>query len=90
MIVLNAITLYKMSKYFHKPCKPFGKNLRVKVDLSHYATKADVKNISHVDTSSFALKSNSASLKAGVDQLDIDQLIPVPVDLLLKKLSMIN
>ena len=56
MIVLNAIKLYKMSKYFPKPCKPFGKNLMVKVDLSHYATKADVKNISHVDTSSFALK----------------------------------
>ena len=53
---MNAIKLYKMSKYFPKPCKPFGKNLRVKVDLSHYATKADVKNISHVDTSSFALK----------------------------------
>ena len=53
---MNAIKLYKMSKYFPKPCKPFGKNLMVKVDLSHYATKADVKNISHVDTSSFALK----------------------------------
>ena len=79
-----------MSQYFPKPYEPFVRDINVKVDLSNYTTKADVKNISHVDTSSFALKSNSGSLKAGVDQLDIDQLIPVPVDLLLKKLSMIN
>ena len=53
----------------------------VKVDLSNYATKADVKNISHVDTSSFALKTNLANLKTEVDKLDIDKLVPVPVDL---------
>ena len=50
-------------------------------DLSNYATKADIKNISQVDTSSFALKINLASLKAEVDKLDIDRLVLVPVDL---------
>ena len=45
-----------MSKYFPKPYEPFGKNIKVKIDLSNYATKADIKNISHVDTSSFVLK----------------------------------
>ena len=49
--------------------------------MSNYATKADIKNISQFDTSSFALKSNSASLKNEVDQLHIDKLVPVPVDL---------
>ena len=45
-----------MSKYFSKPFKSFGRNINVKVDLSNYATKTDLKNITHVDTSSFALK----------------------------------
>ena len=49
--------------------------------MSNYATKAGIKNISQVDTSSFALKSNSASLKNEVDQLHIDKLVSVPVDL---------
>ena len=70
-----------MSKYFPKPYKPFGRNINVKVDLSNYATKSDIKNISHVDTSSFALKTNLANLKAEVDKLDIDKLVPVPVDI---------
>ena len=70
-----------MSQYFPKPFRSFGGNINVKVDLSNYATKADIKNISHVDTSSFALKTNLASLKTEVDKLDIDKLIPVPVDL---------
>ena len=59
--------LYKMSQCYRKLYKPFGKNIKVKVDLSNYATKADIKNISHVDTSSFALKTNLASLKTEVD-----------------------
>ena len=71
----------KISQYFPKPYKPFGGDITVKVDLSNYATKADIKNISHVDTSSFALKTNLASLKTEVDKLDIDKLAPVPVDL---------
>ena len=70
-----------MSHYFPKPFRSFGGNVNVKVDLSNYATKADIKNISHVDTSSFALKTNLANLKTEVDKLDIDKLAPVPVDL---------
>ena len=70
-----------MSQYFPKPFWSFGENVNVKVDLSNYATKTDLKNISHVDTSSFALKANLASLKTEVDKLDIDKLAPVPVDL---------
>ena len=45
-----------MSQYFPKPYEPFGGDINVKVDLSVYATKADIKIISHVDTSSFALR----------------------------------
>ena len=70
-----------MSQYFPKPYEPFGGDINVKVDLSNYATKADIKNISHVDTSSFVLKTNLANLKTEVDKLDIDKLMPVPVDL---------
>ena len=70
-----------MSQYFPKPFRSFGRNINVKVDLSNYATKADIKNISLVDTSSFALKTNSATLKTEVDKLDIYKLVPVLVDL---------
>ena len=70
-----------MSQYFPKPYEPFRRDINVKVDLSNYATKADVKNISHVDTSSFALKTNLANLKTEVDKLDIDKLVPIPLDL---------
>ena len=70
-----------MSQYFLKPYEPFGGDINVKVDLSNYATKTDLKNVSHVDVSSFALKPNSASLKIEVNKSDIDNLVPVPVDL---------
>ena len=70
-----------MSQYFPKPFRSFGGNINVKVDLSNYATKTDLKNVTHVDTSSFALKTNLASLKTEVDKLDIDKLAPVLVDL---------
>ena len=70
-----------MSQYFLKPFRSFGGNINVKVDLSNYATKTDLKNITHVDTSSFALKRNLASLKMEVDKLDIEKLVPVIVDL---------
>ena len=70
-----------MSPYFPKPFRSFGGNINVKVDLSNYATKTDLKNVTHVDTSSFALKTNLASLKTEVDKLGIDKLAPVPVDL---------
>ena len=74
-----------MIQHFPKPYETFGGDINVKVDLSNYATKADIKNISHVDTSSFALKTNLASLKTEVDKLDIDKLVPVPT--YLSKLS---
>ena len=70
-----------MNHYFPKPYDPFGGDINVKFDLSNYATKADIKNISHIDTSGFALKINLANLKTEVDKLDIDKLVPVPVDL---------
>ena len=92
--------LYKMSQYFPKPYEPFDGDINVKVGLSNYATKADVKNITDVDTSSFALKTNLANLNTEVDKLDIDKLVPVPADLskltnvvnneVVKKLNMIN
>ena len=79
-----------MSQYFHKPFRNFGGNNNIKVDLSNYATKNDLKNITHIDSSSFA----------EVDKLDIDKLERVPVDLsklsnvkkmmLIKKLFMKN
>ena len=50
--------------------------------MSNYATKTDLKNVTHVDTSSFALKTNLANLKTEVDKLDIDKLVPVPTDLI--------
>ena len=70
-----------MSQYFPKLYEPFDGDINVKVDLSNYATKVDIKNISHIDTSSFALKSNLASLKTEVDNLGIDKLVPALVDL---------
>ena len=88
-----------MSQYFPKPYKPFGGDINVKVDLSNYATKTDLKNVTHADTSSLALKTNLASLKTEVDQLAIGKLATVPIDLsklsdvvktdVAKKLSMI-
>ena len=69
-----------MSKYFPKPFKDF-RDIKVRVDLSDYATKDDIKNIAHVDTSNFALKTNLANLKTEVDTLDTDKLKKVPVDL---------
>ena len=89
-----------MSKFFPKLYKPFGGDINVKVGLSNYATKTDIKNISHVDTSKLALKANLDNLKTNVDKLDIDKLVPVSVDLsklsdvvkmmLLKEVYMIN
>ena len=90
-----------MSQYIPKPFNSnFGDSVKVKIDLSNYATKTDIKNISHVDTLSFALKTNLDTLKTEVDKSNIDKLLPIPVDLsklsdvvkmmLLKKLYIIN
>ena len=70
-----------MSQFFPKPFRNFGGNINVKVDLSDYATKTHLKNVTQLDTSSFALKTNLANLKTEVDKLDIDKLVPVPTDL---------
>ena len=69
-----------MSEYFPKSFRSFGANINVKVDLSNYAAKSDLKNVTHGDTSSFALEANLANLKNEVAKLDIDKLTPVPVD----------
>ena len=71
----------KISQQFPKSFKSFEGNIDVKVNLSNYSTKTDLKNVTHVDTLSFALKTNLASLKTEVDKLDIDKLAPIPVDL---------
>ena len=90
-----------MRQYFPKLFNShFGDSIKVKIDLSNYATRTDIKNISHIDTSSFAPKTNLANLKTEVDKLDIDKLVPIPADLnklsnvlkndVVKKLCVIN
>ena len=69
-----------MSQYFPKPYEAFDGDINVTVDLSNYATKDDIKNITHVDTSSFALKTYLTNLKTEVDKLDIEKLATAPVD----------
>ena len=70
-----------MRQYFHKPYEPLRGQINVKVDVSHYVIKAGLKDARGIDTSNFALISNLASLTTEVDKLDIDKLVPVPVDL---------
>ena len=69
-----------MSKYF-PPYNNSSENIKVELDLSNYATKDDVKNIAHVDVSSYASKTNFAALKTEVDKIDTDKLQTVPNDL---------
>ena len=71
---------YKMSTYY-PPYKSSSSNVKVELDLTNYATKTDLKNITHVDTSSYALKTNLAALKTEVDKIDTDKLKTVPDDL---------
>ena len=61
-----------MSQYFPKPYEPFGGDNNVKIDLSNYATKTDLKNISKISISDFALKSNLSSLKTQTDEININ------------------
>ena len=70
-----------MSQYFPKPYEPFGGDIDIKVDLSNYATKADLKNATGIDTSKLAAKSDLASLKVEVDKIGPDKLKTVPIDL---------
>ena len=70
-----------MSQYFPKPYEPFGGDINVKVDLSNYATKGDIKNATRTDASNLALKLNLAKSKAKTDKIDIGKLKIVPTDL---------
>ena len=73
--------MYKNESILPKPYVLFDGDINVKVDLSNYATKADLKNATGIDTSELAAKSDLASSKSEEDKLDIDKLVPVPVDL---------
>ena len=77
--------IVQTSQYFPKPYEPFEGDITVKVDLSNYATKADLKDTTGIDTSKLSEKSNLATLKAKMYKLDIEKLVPVPV--VLSKLS---
>ena len=70
---------YKMTYY--PTYKSSSNNIKVELDLTNYATKTDLNNITHVDTSSYASKTNLAALKSEVDKIDIDKLKTVPTDL---------
>ena len=69
---------YKMSYY--PPYKSSSNNVKVELDLTNYATKNDLKNIMHIDVSSFASKTNLAALKSEGDKIDVDKLKTAPVD----------
>ena len=69
-----------MSTYY-PPHKSSSQNMKVELDLANYAIKDDAKNITHVDVSNFASKTNLAALKTEVDKIDVDKLKTVPVDL---------
>ena len=74
-------TLYKISQYFSKPYRIFGGDINVKVNLSDYATKLDLKNETWVDTSKVAAKFDLTSLKAEIGKIDFDKLKAVPVNI---------
>ena len=75
------MSLYKISHYFPKPYKPFGRNIKIGLDLSNYTIKVDLKGATGVDTPNLATKSNLARLKAEVDKTAADKLKTVPADL---------
>ena len=84
VMIINLIVglikrYYKMSYY--PPYRSSSNNIKVELDLANYATKDDVKNITHVDVSSFASKTNLAALKTEVDKIDTDKLKTTPADL---------
>ena len=79
MIENYKILYYKMSYY--PPYKSSSNNIKVELDLTNYATKTDLKNITHVDVSSFASKTNLTALKTEVDKIDVDKLKTTPIDL---------
>ena len=70
-----------MSSQYYPPYKSSSNNIKVELDLTNYATKTDLKNITHIDVSSFASKTNLPALKTEVDKIGVDKLKTVPVDL---------
>ena len=66
---------------YYPPYRSSRNNIKVKLDLSNYAIKTDLKNIAHVDVSSFASKTNLAALKTEVDKIDTNKLKTTPIDL---------
>ena len=70
-----------MSSQYFPPFESSSNNIKVQLDITNYATKDDIKNITHVDVSSYATKTNLAALKSEVDKIDVDKLKTVPVDL---------
>ena len=70
-----------MSSQYFPPYESSSNNIKVQLDLTNYATKDDVKNITHVDVSSYATKTNLAALKTEVDKIDTDKLKAVTADL---------
>ena len=66
---------------YYRPYRSSSNNIKVELDLSNYAMKDNVKNITHVDVSSFASKTNLAALKTEVDKIDADTLKTTPADL---------
>ena len=69
-----------MSTYY-RPYKSSSNNIKVELDLTNYATKTDLKNVTHTDVSSFASKNNLTALKSEVDKIDVDKLKATPIDL---------
>ena len=69
-----------MNQYY-PPYRSSSNNIKVELDLANYATKTDLNNITHVDVSSFASKTNLAALKTEVDKIDADKLKTAPTDL---------
>ena len=79
MIMNYKRVYYNMSYY--PLYKSSSSNIKVELDLTNYATKTDLKNITHVDVSSFASKTNLAALKTEIDKIDVDKIKTVPADL---------
>ena len=70
-----------MSGQYYPPYKSSSNNIKIELDLSNYAMKKDINDITHVDVSDFVSKTNLAVLKTEVDKIDVDKLKTVPVDL---------
>ena len=80
-MIENYKRVYYKTRTYYPPYKSYSNNIKVELDLTDYAKKNDLNNITHVDTSSFASKTNLASLKTEVDKIDIDKLKTAPTDL---------